>query len=279
VPVTNPKFYEPWSNVPGLFRSRLTLSATDPAPAADVVGASAATLYLVPATNYLTDGNNFVVFTADSLSVSLSGIAAGSLYDVFLTGAAGTPALELAAYSRPLGTLGNVLTKPGDNSRRYLGTIRGQSAGQCEDSALRRFVWNFHNRVRRQLLRQESAGSWTDTTVGYRQANLSTANMVELVAGLPASLLDLWCFVTGSTAGGAVNVRGNIGEDNTTPVADFRPCMDPVTAGYAGMSMARLTKVPAQGYHFYTWLEYMGASGTVTFTGSNFSGLSGVWEC
>ena len=140
-------------------RGRLTLTSGTPVPAADQSGKT--TIYWTPyngATIALYDGSTWTIRTSAEVSLSLSGIASGSNYDVFgyWTGSALALVLSAAWASDTTRTdaltlVDGVLVKSADNTRRYLGTIRGSGSGSTEDSAAKRWLFNQYNRVRRHM--------------------------------------------------------------------------------------------------------------------------------
>jgi hypothetical protein len=102
------------------------------------------------------------------------------------------PTLELLAWTNDttrataivLTTTG-AYTKSGDLTRRYLGSFRTTAvAGQTEDSLTKRYLWNYYNRLRRQLKRFETASTWTYSIATIRQANGNTSNQVDMVIGV-----------------------------------------------------------------------------------------------
>ena len=85
-------------------------------------------------------------------SLSLSGLAANTNYDIFIYDASGTLTLQAVAWSNSgagtstrassISQLEGIWVKDSDK-RRLLGTIRTTAtAGQCEDSIQKRFVYN-----------------------------------------------------------------------------------------------------------------------------------------
>jgi hypothetical protein len=64
-------------------------------------------------------------------------------------------------------------------------------SGQTEDSAAKRYVWNYYNRVRAPVLKFDSTDSWSYTSTTIRQANGAAANQVDIVVGLAETTLDL----------------------------------------------------------------------------------------
>ena len=167
----------------------------------------------------------------------------------------------------------------------YLGTIRTTSAGQTEDSAVKRFVYNAYNQAMRQLLRNESTGSWTYSTGSYHQANASASNQVAYVAGLTGAPLNLQAvnIVLNSTSTPRLCYAG-IGLDSTTvngaTVTGFTRNGD-TTLSSPGGPMAFYNGATQLGYHYAAWLEQGGGADTQTwfgFSGSSKAGLFGnLW--
>src|SRR5262249_22910753 len=127
------------------------------------------------------------------ISLPLSGLTSGKNYDVFAFPSSPTAAaLELSAAwtnnttrADALTTLNGVLVKSSDNSRRYIGTIRATGTTTTADDLTHRFVWNFYNRVHRDLLVADTTANWTYANATVRQANGSSSNKVEVVCGEP----------------------------------------------------------------------------------------------
>jgi hypothetical protein len=274
---------------------RLTLASGDPVPAADQTAKS--TLYLTPHLGQsimLYVGAAWVVRTPGEVSLSLSALAADTVYDIFVWDSAGTIILEAfpwasaTARATPVVRQDGVWVKSGQPSRRWVGTISTTVAGQTEDSPAKRYVWNAQNRAPRPLRRAEAAGaSWSYATSNvWRQANANTANEVAVVVGLllESLVIQVLC-VAYHSAAGAVGV--GIGEDVTNAVmasaffsgaggASGTPSF-PISATFSGL--------PASiGRHRYVWLERMYSAGTAWYSSepaggyASRSGLVGtVW--
>jgi Putative phage tail protein len=255
---------------------RLTLLSGDPVPAADQTAKT--TLYLTPHLGQslmLYVGAAWVLRTGGEISLSLSALAANTVYDIFAFDSAGTVTLEAVAWSSAtarataLARQDGVYVKSGDATRRYVGTISTTAtAGQCEDSFVKRYVWNVQNRVPRLVRRFETATSWTYAVQNtYRQANANSINQVGVVVGLLETPIQLTVSVSGTHTGtnGAIGVA--IGEDSTTtPVANSALPQQggaPTVRHAATVTVAVLPTMI--GRHAYTWLEIMYTSGTATF--------------
>jgi hypothetical protein len=273
---------------------RLTLASGDPVPATDQTAKS--TLYLTPHLGQsimLYVGAAWVVRTPAEVSLSLSALAADTVYDIFVWDSAGTIILEALPWASAttrataLARQDGIWIKSGQPSRRYVGTISTTVAGQTEDSLAKRYVWNAQNRVPRPLRRLETAASWTYTTLDtWRQANANTANEVAICVGLLAERLhvSLYAAAWHSAAGGS-NYAG-IGEDTTTATraGSVVPLNNASSGSPVVMNVASFLGWPsAIGRHRYVWLEKMKTAGTANFLGDlpgddTISGLVGeVW--
>lgn len=280
-----------YSTLRGVCYGRLTLTSGTAVTSADVTGAG--TLYFTPYRGghiALYDGVAWLVYAFTEASLALT-LTSGKNYDVFAyyDSASSSVKLELSAAwtndstrADSLTTQDGVYVKSSDPTRRYLGTIRASGSNTTEDSAVKRFVWNYYNRVPRFLRRLESTDSWTYTTSSFRQANASSSNQVEAVIGMSESKLHLQVFGWASTNSAGLNVSVAIGEDSTSAAASGNIGMRtglPSTAGGYQVA-ASLAKYPAAGYHYWAWLESGGGAGITTWYGDAGavgiqSGLSG----
>ena len=126
-------------------------------------------------------------------SLSLSGLAANTNYDIFLWNNSGTLTLQAVAWSSSgagtstrasaISQLEGIWVKNSDK-RRYLGTIRTTATiGQCEDSIERRFVYNVPPSVVTRILDVSDSTSHTYTSSVVRNWN-NTLVQVQIVLGL-----------------------------------------------------------------------------------------------
>lgn len=263
----------------GTCDGRITLTSGTAVTTADVLAAT--TVYFTPYKGNvcsLFDGTTWTPGTFAELSLSLGSDAANTNYDLWMFDNAGTKTLERLAWSTDTARATALLlqdgvwVKTGVTTRRYLGTYRTTGvAGQVEDSAAKRFVWNHYNRVPRDGRVVEATNTWTYTTATWRQANAATANQLAFVIGLAESELTVEIDTMAENSSIDVDALVAVGEDSTTvptgnqiqivgesPVASIRV---PVRAV--------LRKWPAIGYHFYAWLERSEATGTTTWYGDN----------
>lgn len=253
---------------------RLTLSPGVPVSVADITGAT--TLYFSPYQGNVVavyNGTSWEIISFTEISISFPATT-NTNYDVFVYSSGGTLTLELTAWTNDttrataLTTQNGVLVRTGATSRRYVGTVRTATAsGQGEDSATRRFVWNYYHRIRKFMRVTDSTDSWGYSTATWRSANNSTSNRVQAVIGVQEALLDLACYGGfNSTVLGSASV--GIGEDSTT-------APDSGNIGLRGQTQANafatvtafLSKYPAVGLHYWQWLEVGVGSGTTTWYG------------
>ena len=198
------------------------------------------------------------------LSLNISGYTAGKNYDIFIYNNAATPALESLVWTNDT-TRATALVlqdgryvKSGDLTRLYLGTIRITAVtGQCEDSAVRRFVYNQYNQVLRALFVAEATNHTYSGS--YRKWNNSdTNNLIEWVAGIAntfpfyvdsrtVGVSSNYCALT------AVYIDGSVSFS-----ALFNYTANTIEAGNTGVISEAI------GYH-YAQLYEMGTSASSTF--------------
>lgn len=137
---------------------RLTLSPGNPIPETDISGSSK--IYFEPC-----GGNRIALWNGiwiehefETLTYNIAGDSAGSCYDLFVYADGSGLHLEAETWGtagpRPTGSLAlknGVRVKPGEPSRRYLGTFAPISNGSTADTSTNRLLWNQYNRVTRPL--------------------------------------------------------------------------------------------------------------------------------
>lgn len=259
---------------------RLSLTTATCVPAADVTGASAATLFLTPCTgNRITlfdASGNVETCTTAELSIAVPATTS-QMYDVWAVDSGGcVPTLELLAWTNDTTRATAVArtngrwVKSGAPTRMFLGSMRtGTVSGQTEDSAAKRYLWNLYNKADRYLEISDATASWNYTTATWRQARATAANQVDLIVGLAEDRLIV-NLLGGASNGTQAWVNVGIGEDSTTtPTAQAIGGNQLVGSAAVVQLAATLDKVPAVGRHFYVWLEGSQAAGTTTFYGNN----------
>ncbi len=262
-------------SVNGTCGFRLSLTTDTPITTANVSGASATTIYCVPYKGneialYSGSGSLWNYYQVAQLSIAIPNTA-NTAYDVFVYDNAGTPTLELTAWTNvttratALTYQDGVLSKTGVLTRRYLGSfVTTSTLGQTEDSATSRFLWNYYNRVSRQFIRTETAVSWTYGSTTVRQANANTANQINFFIGVSEDVLS-------------ANVVSFCTANGTNPEADVGLTLDGITFHsntnatwqQALMSTGSLISValnatyngyPGIGQHYLAWVESTGGT-------------------
>jgi len=248
----------------GLCQLRLSLVAGSPYPLQDVAGAG--TVYITPAGGNcvsLYTGGGWRVYTAAEMAVSLEGLGAAQLADLFLYESGGALCTQLVAWSSgqaravELARLDGVLVQSGEPARRYLGTLRTTTAGVTEDSHTSRLVFNAANRAPRLLeLLDNSAHTYTNPA--YRPWNNSTAMRLQFVLGVveePVAVqIGLW-----KSGSGYGQVSVGLDATNAAEIAGAFAQGDPGAARYL-WSQEALDPPPAPGYHFLQAIEYGNAT-------------------
>jgi len=170
---------------------RLTLTSGTPVTSADVT--AAATLYLTPYISNVTSLYNvtkseWIPIEFSEISASVAALNNGKNYDIFEYLSGGAVALDAVVWTNDttrasaLAWQDGRLVKSGAANYRYRGTIRMSAAGQTEDSAAKRFVFNNDNPVHRILACVEG------TNHAYNGAlrkwnNSDVNNLLSIVVG------------------------------------------------------------------------------------------------
>lgn len=279
------------SNTNNICDGRLTLTTVTPVTTGNVTAATS--VFFTPYSGKyisLYNGSTWDLLGFSELTLSVPATTS-TVYDVFAFNNSGVAAVEALAWTNDttrataLVKQDGVLAKTGALTRRYLGSFRTTTvSGQTEDSATKRHLWNYYNRVKRPLQRFETTASWNYMTATVRQANGSTANQVDILVGFQEALLDLELMGVIVDNGGNIPVSAGIGESSTTT---YTVGSMVTTIAEAGTSIPtiRLAKYPAVGRNFYSWNEWSTATGTtvwhanVAAVGSSITaGLAGFIE-
>jgi len=265
----------------GAAEGRLTLTTGTPVTTGDVTAAT--TLYFTPYLGNnlgLYDGTtNWTLFPFTQLSIAVPATTS-QMYDVFVYNNAGTPTLELTAWSSDtsrataLTTQNGVYVKTGATTRRYLGSFRTTGvSGQTESSFAKRYVWNYYNRVPLPMRVLEATNSWNYSTNTYQQANAAATNQLDFVLGVAEVELMAQVVVVATSNGANQNTWVSIGIDSTTTPATG--CLTQTSwTNNNGVQLigpqAILRTYPAVGRHTAVWLEKAtAAGGTTTWYGDN----------
>jgi len=261
---------------------RLTLTSGTPVTTSDVTAAG--TIYACPYNGNqisLYISGAWVTRSSAQFSLALSALTSGKPYDVFCYDNAGTPTLEFLVWTNDttrataLAYQDGVLVKSGDSTRRYLGTFYTTSTTTTEDSAVKRFLWNYYNRCARSMKRLEATASWTYTTAAYRQANNSAANQLDFVVGVAEDEVNATLNAGWANSSGSVVANGGIGVDSTSAIASTA-AMSQAAANAVSLVAATYSGIPGVGRHYLAWLEYSVAAGTTTWYGASGTLQSGI---
>lgn len=259
---------------------RLTLTSGTPVTTSDVTAAT--TIYFTPfggSRVALYNGTVWIIDTFAELSIAVPATTS-QMYDVFVYDNAGSATLELLAWTNDstrataLTRQDGILVKSGAPTRRYVGSFRTTGvSGQTEDSLTKRYVWNYYNRVARNLRKAANTTAY-GYNGAYRQAGNDATHQLEVVVGVAEDALriDVSTDVFSSVFGTVSMVH--IGEDSTSsPAAESQAGQYQAQAASAAAAVrAMLEKVPAAGYHKYVWLEFASAATTTWATASGGSG-------
>jgi len=270
----------------GLVNGRLTTESGVAMSTSDRTSQS--TVYFTPFNGNqiaLYDGTGWSIRTFTERSLTLSGLTSGKNYDVFIYDNAGTITLELStawtsdtARADALTTQDGVLVKSGATTRRYLGTLRTTSTTATEDSAAKRFLWNYYNGEERSLLKSISASYTYASTI--RQINADATAQVEVVCGQVGRTLQL-TFTTRIETN--VDEHGTIDIGENSVAAGASVASDGQLRDFTGTGTdnKRLTcaalhqATPRTGYSYFAMLE-TATAGTVQWFGGT---IMGEWKC
>lgn len=268
----------------GVCDGRLTLTSGFPVTTADVTGATQVLFTPYKGKHIaLYDGtSSWALVAFAETALSLSGATASLPYDIFAYNNAGTLALEKLAWTNgttratAFALQDGVYVKSGATTRRYLGTLYTTGTGTTEDSAAKRFLWNYYNRRPRRLARVESTANWTYTTATIRQVNAAAANKVEVIIGVVEDPIDVT--ITAAAANGSnTTMLAGIGLNSTTAFAtDYYNGGGSTQAelGAYVRLVGFLKTYPPIGYSYVAMLEASSAVGTTTW----YSSITGFGE-
>lgn len=256
----------------GVSDGRLTLTTAVPVTTADVTAAT--TIYYTPYIGgkcEVYNGSFWIEAPFTQVSLSLSGFTADKNSDVWIYDNAGVLALERTEWTNDttrataLAYQDGRYVKSGTTTRLYLGTFRTTAAtGECEDSLVKRYVWNNYNRVPRAL-RVANNTSHTYSTATWRAFNNDQANSdFEFIVGVAEqSISPVYGFSITESAGNTG--VGGIGYDVTNAQSGEFNLGTAATFQWVGTATGLFT--PAEGYHFICLVE-ISLAGTPTFSGA-----------
>ncbi len=260
---------------------RLTLTSGDPEGVATVTGG--ATLYYSPhAGNKLAlyGGASWGLYGFAETSLSLSGLAANTNYDIFAYYNGTAVTLEAVAWSSAsarataLALQDGVYVKSGNTTRRYLGTIRTTAtAGTCADSIYQRFVWNCYHQIDAPGKSYNSNTSWSCTASSTQECNAGSGLIrFECVMGLPGHIHLNQLGTLGSGSSTTTKIYTGAAKDSTT-VADVGITYYASNV-LASISLGGWTSATDIGYHYVTMTESVTSATTGTGNGGTKYGVT-----
>lgn len=257
---------------------RLSLTMATPVTTTDVTAAG--TIYLVPYRgNHITvlSSGQWKTFNNAEISLVLTATS-GKPYDVFVYDNAGVLTLEILVWTNDttrataLTYLNGVLVQSGATTRRYLGTFFATAANQTEDSVAKRMLWNYYNRVTRDMRNVvEGTNTWTYTSATWRQANANAANQLECMIGVVEDVVHISVQTLSRNSSNAIARNVGIGINSTSVNSATQYYSDGQDAGVnlPAVNLAWYDGVLPVGRVTIPWLERSIATGTATWYGDN----------
>lgn len=251
---------------------RLTLTSGSPVTTGDVTAAG--TIYCSPYKGNkiaLYDGaGTWNVRSSAEFSLALGGLTSGKPYDVFCYDNAGVPTLEFLAWTNDttrataLTLQDGVLVKTGATTRRYLGTFYTTGIATTEDSAAKRYLWNYYNRVMRSCAGVFSATRST-TSATWVEMNSEIRN--SFVIGVAEDFVVGQSIGTVTTSGSGSRASFGISLDGGTPESgggsDY--LVAAANNGHDIPYSCALNKSIAAGFHYTTLFGSIGGGVSLSF--------------
>lgn len=238
------------------------------------------TLYFVPHNgNFIAlyDGTNWSGYSFSQLSLSLSGYAANTNFDIFVYDNAGTLTLESLAWTddttraTALTTQDGVYVKSGATTRRYIGTIRTTgTTGQCEDSESKRFVWNYYNRVNKKLhASKQQSHTYTSATV---RAWANNTTYGEARYGFVVGIQDI--LITNHHTNLSKIMYVGFAVDSTTTYETATTTYNQSTSELSSHS-SHYNFYPTIGFHYVQLIEFTDNVAASSYSSS----MNGIIQC
>lgn len=276
--LSNPQFNTPYfANLNGF---RLSLTSGVPVTTSDVTGATS--IYLTPYKSggiALYSGSQWVLYSSNEVSLALGTITSSLPYDIFAYNNSGTVTLEMLAWTNDttratsLSYQDGVLVKSGDATRRYLGSFYTTSTTTTEDSKANRFLWNYYNRVRKDMYREETTASWNYTTATIRAANGSVSNRLNFLVGVSEDTINADLTAKAGNTNANVRVASGIALDSTSNLTFGWSEGTTTGVGLVLTGSSRYVGIVGIGKHYLSWNEFSEATGTTTWYGGSTSGV------
>jgi hypothetical protein len=202
----------------------------------------------------LWDGSKIVPTQFSPTLIDISSLSGTSSFDVFAYLNAGVVAFETSMWTSPtvratdISIQNGKLCKVGDATRLYLGSFYTHTAGKTNDTLLNRFVWNYYNRVRRNLYVSNST-LHNYVTSTERAWNNDTTIRIQMMLGVIEDAVALSNSTEQETS------YCSVGYDSTSVIIGTQS-----TVFIGGTNLSRggvsFNHVPSIGYHYYQVTEY-----------------------
>ena len=200
------------------------------------------------------------------VTYTASGLAASTLYYVYLFDNSGTLTLELSTTTHvtSTGQVGHegVEVKGSDATRTLVGMVRTNGTSGFNDSATSRLVASWFNRHARTIVGGSTGGA---TSVSTTFVEISSGARVEFVTW-PDEAVQAAC--TGQISNNTANAQTIIGvgvdATNTNAAITNSPCQNATATAVDTGSVALVSSL-SEGYHFITPIGLV-SSGTGTFS-------------
>ena len=227
----------------------------------------------------LWDGSKIVPVQFAPTAISLAGLSGTSSFDVFTYLNSGVPAYETSMWTSPtvravdISMQNGRKCKVGDATRLYLGSFYTSSGGQTDDSATKRFVWNYYNRVDRKLYKTDSTGhTYNNATI--RAWNNDAAQRVEYICGVVENTITLILHKVSISSNNAQYYSFVVAAPDVTDNLDVTYPILAASTGLLSIGYVESSAIamPILGYHFISINELSTASATHTFSSYYFQG-------
>ena len=260
---------------------RLTLTTGVAITTSDVSGAS--TIYFTPYNGNLIsiyDGTSWIAYTFSELSLALSGLTSGKLYDVYVYRNSGTTKIDLSpawtndtTRSSATTILNGIVVNnaqftgviTGDtvaaNRGTLVGTIRTTGTTTTADTVTQRLVCNELNPVPKHLYRYDATThTYSATTIrGWNGASTHTLEWIASSQSRSPLLTLEGAF--GPPGTGSQGARLGVGTATTTQAMALEMGAQVILGSGFGLP----TAAPAAGYVIYYVTESATGSGNTSF--------------
>jgi hypothetical protein len=228
-------------------------------------------------TGYHQSGKIFDLFVFDDAGTMRLGTGPAWSSDTSRGTGAGTTELELKngfftnkqSITARFGSSSGNTVSVAANQALYVGSFRASANGQASDTKAKRLLFNTYNQVLRPLYVTDAANNWQYTTNAFRQVHASTANQIDILVGLPGTMVSLTAHnIVLSTTTTLRNVWGGIGLDSTTANSG-RSVYCAATSLQISLCLSFFEDAIPLGRHYLAWLECGSGSDTQSWFGTN----------